>query len=114
MSFLSRIFSFLSPGPSNAVVLAPQEFKKGMASGKHHLLDVRTPREFAGGKIKNARNLDILNKTRFLAEAKKLDKDLPVYLYCRTGNRSRSASRALTELGFEEIYDLRGGIVNWK
>jgi rhodanese-related sulfurtransferase len=38
----------------------------------------------------------------------KLDKTQPVYIYCRSGNRSAKSAIRLQEMGFEKIYDLEG------
>ena len=43
-----------------------------------------------------------------------LDKEKPVYLYCRSGKRSASAAEKLKEAGFTEVYNLKGGILAWK
>jgi rhodanese-related sulfurtransferase len=43
-----------------------------------------------------------------------LDKEIPIYLYCRSGGRSNKAARQLISLGFKEIYDLQGGYLGWK
>ncbi|NNK72081.1 MAG: rhodanese-like domain-containing protein, partial [Flavobacteriaceae bacterium] len=37
-----------------------------------------------------------------------------IYLYCRSGVRSRRAARKLAKMNFDEIYDLKGGILGWK
>ena len=42
-----------------------------------------------------------------------LDKEKPIAVYCKSGGRSGGASKLLLELGFKEIYDLEGGILNW-
>jgi phage shock protein E len=43
----------------------------------------------------------------------KYDKSKPVFLYCRSGNRTSSAAAKVAKLGFGEIYDLQGGIMSW-
>ena len=43
-----------------------------------------------------------------------MDKDKPVYLYCRSGARSQKAARKLIDMGFEKVYDLKGGFMRWK
>jgi rhodanese-related sulfurtransferase len=45
---------------------------------------------------------------------KKLNPSKPVYLYCRSGNRSGKAANLLAKMGFTEIYDLKGGYMSWK
>jgi rhodanese-related sulfurtransferase len=41
-------------------------------------------------------------------------KDTPVILYCRSGNMSEQATRALVELGYTQVWDVPGGIVSWQ
>ncbi len=62
------------------------------------LLDVRTPREFAGGALPGARNVP-LNGIQNIVPS--LPKDQPVLLYCRSGARSGMAQRFLVQEGFE-------------
>lgn len=76
------------------------------------LIDVRTADEFESGKIDEAINIDWHGNT-FNTEVEKLDKRKPVYVYCRSGGRSKSAMKRLTRLGFEEVYNLNGGITAW-
>ncbi len=76
------------------------------------LLDVRTRGEYASGHITGAIELDYYSND-FKARANKLDKTQPVFVYCASGVRSNAAVGVLTNLGFKEIYDLRGGIRSW-
>jgi len=76
------------------------------------LLDVRTSNEVAQGAIKNAVNVDFYDGS-FKAELDKLDKSKPVLIYCRSGRRSGIAMSKMRELGFSEIYNLQGGIIEW-
>lgn len=77
------------------------------------IIDVRTPGEFKEEHIKNAINYNIADKD-FLQNLKALDKNKPVYLYCKVGSRSNHAAKMLQKEGFKEINDLQGGILNWK
>lgn len=79
---------------------------------KPQILDVRTPEEFAGGHIDNATNIDWQGEN-FVKSTEKLDKNKPVYVYCRSGKRSLKASEKLEELGFKKIYNLDGGYLKW-
>ena len=79
---------------------------------KPQILDVRTPEEFTGGHIDNATNIDWQGEN-FVKSTEKLDKNKPVYVYCRSGKRSLKASEKLEELGFKKIYNLDGGYLKW-
>lgn len=76
------------------------------------LIDVRTPIEFNQGSLKNAHNICITNEG-FRDQAQMLDKNKPVYLFCKSGGRSAKAAAVLKEMGFKQIYDLSGGIEVW-
>ncbi|KAI8391369.1 Rhodanese-like domain-containing protein [Radiomyces spectabilis] len=41
------------------------------------------------------------------------NKEIPLIIYCRSGRRSRLAAAKAIELGFKNVYDLQGGILNW-
>lgn len=75
------------------------------------LLDVRTPGEFAAGHLDGAVNVDFENPS-FTSEIRKLDKEKPYFVYCRSGNRSGQAISLMTREGFKNISELRGGIVS--
>lgn len=112
MSLLSILFGS-SPANENTVLLSPEEFKEHISKKKVQLVDVRTPREYKASHIKGAKNIDFYSGN-FASEFNKLNKNKPLYIYCRTGSRSRHASNKLADMGFTEIYDLQGGIVRWK
>ncbi len=111
MSILSMLFGG-NPPNENTTVLSPEEFKENIFNKRVQLVDVRTPREFQSSHIKGAKNIDFLAGS-FKTEFNKLNKNKPVYIYCRTGSRSRHASNKLYDMGFKEIYDLKGGIVRY-
>lgn len=111
MSFISMLFG--TAQDSAVKVLPVDEFKAQIEKGKIQLVDVRTPDEYNSGHIKNAKNIDFF-ATSFTNQFEKLDKEKPVYIYCRSGARSKKASNKLSEMGFTEIYDLQGGYLNWK
>ena len=73
------------------------------------LLDVRTPEEFREGHIPGSRNLPLQN----LEEAAIETETVPVFLYCRSGNRSATAARILRSMGYRNVTDL-GGISAWR
>lgn len=94
--------------------IAVAQYEAKMKSLKEmQLVDVRTPGEYSEGHLKGALNMDI-NGENFAAAVAKLDKNIPVMVYCRSGGRSARAARQLEEMGFKEIYDMDGGITEWK
>ena len=76
------------------------------------VLDVRTPEEFNEVRIAGSSNLDFYAPD-FDDRLDALDKTLPYFVYCRSGNRSGQTLDTMRELGFEEVYNLDGGIVAW-
>ncbi len=76
------------------------------------VLDIRTPDEYAEGHIGGSSNLDFYEPD-FAASLDALDKDLPYFVYCRSGNRSSQALETMKDLGFTEVYELDGGIITW-
>lgn len=75
------------------------------------LLDVRTPAEYDGGHIEGSRNIPL----QCIESAVNLisDKNTPLYVYCHSGARSRSATRVLQSLGYRDVTDL-GGMVSYR
>ncbi|MEE2770966.1 MAG: rhodanese-like domain-containing protein [Bacteroidota bacterium] len=110
--FLNRLFG-TGVQDDTIRVLSPEAFREAVQNKKVQLIDVRTKAEFSQGAIKNAVNLDFFQPQQLLNGVKKLDNNKPLYLYCRSGNRSQKAARLLKQEGFTEIYDLQGGIGNY-
>jgi len=77
------------------------------------LLDVRTPKEFAEGRIEGAVMIDYLSPG-FRNEIAKLDREKTYLVYCRTGNRTKGALMVMRELGFQSVLHLASGITKWK
>ncbi|MCF4102469.1 rhodanese-like domain-containing protein [Gillisia sp. M10.2A] len=77
------------------------------------ILDVRTEEEFIEGYIPEAKNIDIYKGQEFLDEVNKLDKSKTYYVYCRSGARSAQACALMHQEGFENAYNLMGGITEW-
>lgn len=88
-----------------------QELLAGAPAGLV-VLDIRTPEEFDSGHIAGAGNLDFYEPD-FAESLDSLDKDLPYFVYCRSGNRSATAIETMKDLGFTEVYELDGGVVTW-
>lgn len=112
--FISFLFVSCQGQPSKTVqTLESKAYSEKLKTTENpQLLDVRTPEEFSVEHLENAKNVN-WNGTDFVANAEKLDKSKPVFLYCKVGGRSAQAANKLAELGFKEIYNLEGGIMKW-
>ncbi|WP_251139299.1 rhodanese-like domain-containing protein [Exiguobacterium sp. s146] len=75
------------------------------------LLDVRELDEYDGGHIEGAVNAPLSSLDEI--ELPYL-KDDPIYVICRSGNRSAQAAQLLQERGYTEIYDVSGGMIAWE
>lgn len=93
------------------VKISPEEAKAIMDKETVIVLDVRTQAEFDEGHIQNA---VLLPSTEITTKAEALlpDKNAKILVYCRSGNRSSQASKALIELGYTDVLDF-GGITDW-
>lgn len=112
MSLFTKLFGANAQQNSTIQVLSSQEFKSQTENKKVQLIDVRTPREYKTGHLKGAKNIDFYSRN-INAELNKLNKEKAVYLYCRSGSRSRQTANKLAAMGFTKIYDLKGGIIRY-
>jgi len=112
MSVLSMLLGSNDSADDKVSLLSPLEFRSHVEGKEVQLVDVRTPREFDQGHIEGAINIDYYSG-KFSLEFNKLMKDKAVYVYCRSGKRSRNSANKLAAMGFTKIYDLQGGIINY-
>ena len=95
-------------------ILAPAEYMKMLQSDSNaYLLDVRRADEYAAGNLPSAALLDVTDSIAFARGVELLDKEKTIYIYCRSGRRSRKAANILTEKGFK-VRDMQGGYNAWK
>jgi len=78
------------------------------------ILDVRTEEEISEGAIPNSINHDFYQGQDFLNALENLDKSKNYYVYCRSGNRSGQTCLLMQQLGFENTYNLVGGMNDWE
>ncbi|MCX7550342.1 rhodanese-like domain-containing protein [Xanthomarina sp. F2636L] len=109
---ITSAFSVNAQEKDSIVILNVTDYKTQTENKDVQLIDVRTPEEFKDGHIQDAINIDYYSED-FLKEFETLDKNKPLYLYCRSGNRSYKAAVKLKKMGFKDIYDLEGGILNY-
>ena len=112
---LVGVFLLISCGNTNSQVIEniqALQFKKIINKQDGIIIDVRTPQEFHSGHIKEATNIDFYADD-FTDKLKIVRKDVPIYVYCRSGGRSSSAASKMEKLGFTKVYNLVGGIGAW-
>ena len=76
------------------------------------LIDVREFFEFRGRRIKEAVNIPSSGNLEFSADT--IDKNLSLFFYCSSGYRSKRVAEFFSDKGFQNLYNLEGGIVAWK
>ena len=91
------------------------ELAKLHREGKVELVDVRTPVEFREVRAHGAKNvpLDQLDP-HGLMKARNGSAEEPLYLICRSGNRSAKAAQKLMDAGYHEVYSVDGGTKAWE
>lgn len=92
--------------------ISQEEAKEMMDNQEVIILDVREQDEYDGGHIPGAVLLPVGTIDETTAAGVIPDKDATVLVYCRSGNRSKTASSALADLGYTNIYEF-GGINTW-
>lgn len=99
-------------GDSGYRQISQEEAKEMMDTGEVLILDVREQGEYDSGHIPDAVLLPVGQITEESAAEVIPDKDTTVLVYCRSGNRSRTAAAALAGLGYSNIFEF-GGISTW-
>ena len=109
LGIILGLFIMMRRESKKAVVnLSEKEFVENMRKGQ--LVDLRKKEEFDQGHINGARNIPFVMLTR---NPGKLRRDLPIYLYCEKGKVCKREALVLYGKGYENIYQLEGGLTNW-
>ncbi|HAC15542.1 MAG TPA: hypothetical protein DCE78_06305 [Bacteroidetes bacterium] len=109
----SEVSKYLSGGKGSTdfTSVNVESFKEHM-NGDVIIMDVRSEGEYNGGHIPGAILVDV-TKGDFREKISGLDKNKPVLVYCRSGNRSVTASKILSKEGFGTVLNLRRGMLEW-
>ena len=92
--------------------ISPEDAEKLLKSGEAVLLDVRTEEEYRAEHVEGAKWIPL---NELSERAGELDKDKTIILcFCRSGARSSAACNFLKENGFRKLYNVTGGIIDWK
>jgi UPF0176 protein len=106
----------IRPGQDNSAHVGPREWNKLIANTETLVVDARNHYEIEIGTFPNAVDPATDSFRQFQGFAKKLaetDSDRPLAMFCTGGIRCEKAAALLQELGFSEVYQLRGGILNY-
>ena len=93
--------------------ITPKKWNKIISDENTTLIDARKPFEHKVGTFKNSINPNINNFREFPKFLKKLNKNKPVAMFCTGGIRCEKASVFLEKRGFKNVYQLKGGILNY-
>lgn len=95
-------------------VISPEEMQSLISIEDVQLLDLRSSEDrLILGYIASSQHVDY-NSDTFEEDIKNLDKTKPVALYCNSGKRSAKCAQKLKDAGFVKIFDLKGGLSEWK
>lgn len=86
-----------------------KNLKELMKNKTVYLIDVRSNQEYEEGHLDGAINISLYNIEKQIGNYVKNKTDI-IILYCSSGGRSIEAKRILENLGYEEVYNLKGGI----
>lgn len=75
-----------------------------------YIIDVREEDEYEEGHLINSYNIPLSRLEDINNE--NISKDAKIIIYCRSGNRSKTAQERLNNMGYTNVYDM-GGITNW-
>ncbi len=103
----------LGQSRENTHLLDKAAFEQSIEKPNVQLVDVRSQKEFEQATIEGAINIDFLQKD-FVENASVLDKEQPVYIFCRSGKRSQMAREKLLQNGFSQVFELDAGYLSWE
>ena len=97
-------------------ILSLEECKDLMDKRKDLVyLDVRTEKEHeTNGNLEGSILIDFFKLANFKKEVQELDRKKPYLVYCAVGGRSKAAAALMVKMGFEEVYEMAGGLKAWQ
>lgn len=81
--------------------------------GKLNILDVRSPEEFEHEHAQNAKLFTLEHISPEAISKLNIDKDQPIYFICRSGRRSYVAAEMFVSEGYNLLYNIEGGTMDW-
>lgn len=112
VAIISGCLSGTSPSEkARHVDVSVQQGKEMIDSGEVFIMDVRTQEEYDEGHIMGSTLIPV---DELDSRLKELPRDKKILVYCGTGHRSLTASEKLENSGFTQLYNMKGGITEWK
>lgn len=91
--------------------LSPERVESLARSGQALIVDVREASEYRSGHLPRSKHISLGQLVHRLRE---VPRDKTVVVVCRSGSRSARAAELLAEAGYKNVYNLSGGMQNWK
>lgn len=110
------MLNFFKKNNEGFKTLSLEECKNLMDSEKDLIyLDVRTEKEYENeSRLENAVLVDFFKLNNFKKEVSAMDKKTPYLVYCAVGGRSKAAAALMVKMGFENVYEMAGGLKAWQ
>lgn len=104
------MFGFSKNIPS----VSAEEVKRALDTNEEAIfLDVRTDEEYVRGHLAGSLHLPV-GAVLDRAETVLSDKKKTIYVYCLSGSRSTFATEQLQKLGYENVFNMTGGLLSWR
>lgn len=113
LAVFSALMWHLVANPGGKFNIEPTEATAKINHDDAFVLDVRSMKEFKDGHIINSENIPLNNLNNSLKVLEK-HKSRPIIAVCHSGARSGTACKTLRKAGFENVFNLRGGMLAWE
>lgn len=113
LTLVALVATFLMKSKGRAPQIPPTEVTRLINHQDAIVIDVRDKTAYAKGHILGAMSLPLAELPNRLADLA-IDRSKPVVLYCQAGSTSGGAVGPLTQAGFEKVYRLKGGVLEWQ
>lgn len=111
LSLLALFLVACSTSSSESVLLSSEEFYEQLANNEVFLLNTHTPYE--GEIVGTDLIIEDWENIHLYESSLPANKDTPILVYCRSGRMSASAAEQLVALGYQNVFDLDGGMIAW-